>query len=38
LFASNIRKEVCVVLDSFLSFKKEYEEKNLTNVVFDVRP
>jgi hypothetical protein len=27
LFTFNIKKEVCEVLDSFLSFKKKYEEK-----------
>jgi hypothetical protein len=30
LFASNIRGEVCGVLDFFLSFKRKYEKKKLT--------
>jgi hypothetical protein len=34
LLACNIRKEVCVVLDSFLSFLRTYEEKNTHNMVF----
>jgi hypothetical protein len=32
LFASNIKKEVCGVLDSFLSFLKKYEEKKSHNM------
>jgi len=31
--ACNIRKEVCVVLDSFLSFLRTYEEKSTHNMV-----
>jgi hypothetical protein len=33
LLAFNIRKEFCGVLDSFLSFKKKYEEKKSHNMV-----
>jgi hypothetical protein len=36
LLASNIRKEVCGVLDGFLSFFKKYE-KNKTHVILYVR-
>jgi hypothetical protein len=32
--ACNIRKEVCVVLNSFLSFLRTCEEKNTHNMVF----
>jgi hypothetical protein len=35
LFASNIRREVCDVFDSFLSFLRKIEERN---VVFDAIP
>jgi hypothetical protein len=31
-FASNIRKEVCVVLKSFLSFLRKFEEKKAHNM------
>jgi hypothetical protein len=31
-FASNIRKKVCVVLESFLSFLKKIEEKKAHNM------
>ncbi len=37
LLAFNIRREVCGVLDGFLSFFKKYE-KNKTNVILYVRP
>ncbi len=33
LLASNIRKEVCVVLNCFLSFLKKYEKKKAHNMV-----
>jgi len=33
LFAFNIKKEVCGVLDSFLSFLKNYEEKKAHNML-----
>jgi len=32
LFAFNIKKEVCGVLDSFLSFLKNYEERKAHNM------
>jgi hypothetical protein len=32
LFASNIKKEVCGVLDSFLSFLIKYEERKAHNM------
>jgi hypothetical protein len=32
-FISNIRREVCGVLDSFLSFKNKYEEKHAHNML-----
>jgi hypothetical protein len=32
LFTSNIKKEVCGVLDSFLSFLKNYEERKAHNM------
>ncbi len=32
--ASNIRKEVCIVLDSFLSFLKKYLKKGSSNMFF----
>jgi hypothetical protein len=32
LFISNIKKEVCGVLDSFLSFLKNYEKKETHNM------
>jgi len=32
LFTSNIKKEVCGVLDSFLSFLKTYEERKTHNM------
>jgi hypothetical protein len=38
LFTSNIKKEVCGVLDSFLSFLKNYEERrahNMFSLMFD---
>ncbi len=41
LFASNIKKEVCDVLESFFSFKKRYEKTKTYNMqydVFDARP
>jgi hypothetical protein len=38
LFVSNIRREVCGVLDSFLSLEKKHEKKNSQHVVFDARP
>jgi hypothetical protein len=39
LFASNIKREVCGVLDSFLSFFLNFEKKKSSqHVVFDVRP
>ncbi len=34
LLTSNIRKEVCGVLDSFLSFLRTYEEKKDTTWFF----
>jgi hypothetical protein len=33
LLGSNIRKEVCGVLDSFLSFLRQYEIKKAHNIV-----
>jgi hypothetical protein len=33
LFISNIKKEVCGVLDSFLSFLKKYEERKTHNML-----
>jgi hypothetical protein len=33
LFTSNIKKEVCGVLDSFLSFLKNYEERKAHNML-----
>jgi hypothetical protein len=33
LFAFNIKKEVCGVLDIFLSFLKKYEEKKTHNML-----
>jgi len=33
LLGSNIRKEVCGVLDSFVSFLKQYERKKTHNTV-----
>jgi hypothetical protein len=32
-FASNIRKEVCVVLESFLSFLRNFEKNKAHNVL-----
>jgi len=32
LFASNIKKEVCGVLDSFLSSVRKYEERKANNM------
>jgi hypothetical protein len=32
LFAFNIKKEVCGVLDSFLSFLRKYEERKTHNI------
>jgi len=32
LFTSNINKEVCDVLDSFISFLKTYEERKAHNM------
>jgi hypothetical protein len=32
-FASNIKKEVCGILDSFLSFLKKYEERKFHNML-----
>jgi len=40
LFASNIKREVCGVLDSFLSFQKKIEEKkphNMLSLMLDPR-
>jgi len=41
LFASNIRREVCGVLDSFLSFKKKIEKKeeahNMLSLMLDLK-
>jgi hypothetical protein len=34
LMASNIRREVCGVLDSFLSFLTKYEDKKTHNMIF----
>jgi hypothetical protein len=34
LLASNIRREVINVLDSFLSFLKKYENKKAHNMIF----
>jgi hypothetical protein len=34
LFASNIKMEVCGVLDFFLSFLIKYEEKKVHNMFF----
>jgi hypothetical protein len=34
LMASDIRREVCGVLDSFLSFLTKYENKKTHNMVF----
>jgi hypothetical protein len=34
LLVFNIRKEVCGVLDSFLSFLKKYESRKAHNMVF----
>jgi len=39
-FASNIKKEVCVVLESFLSFLRKFEEKkthNMSSLMLDLR-
>jgi hypothetical protein len=39
-FASNIRKEVCVVLESFLFFLRKFEEKkahNMLSLMLDTR-
>jgi len=33
LLVSNIRKEVCGVLDSFLSFLTKYENKKTCNII-----
>ncbi len=33
LFTSNIKKEVCGILDSFLSFLRKYEERKVHNVL-----
>ncbi len=33
LFASNIKKEVSSILDSFLSFLRKYEEKKVHNML-----
>jgi hypothetical protein len=33
LFASNIKKEVCGVLNSFLSFLRKYEERKVHNML-----
>jgi hypothetical protein len=37
LFAFSIKKEVCGVLDFFLSFLKSYEKKNSQHAFIDVR-
>ncbi len=37
LFTFNIKKEVCDVLDSFLSFEKRYERKKTHNSFIDIR-
>jgi hypothetical protein len=34
LMASDIRREVCGVLDSFLSFLTKYENKKAHNMIF----
>ncbi len=34
LFASNIKKEVCSVLDFFRSFLKNYEERKVHNMLY----
>jgi hypothetical protein len=38
LFASNIKREVCGVLDSFLSFFKEFENRKAHNMLFFMKP
>jgi hypothetical protein len=38
VFASNIKKELCGVLESFFYFERNYEEKKIHNMFFDVRP
>jgi hypothetical protein len=40
LFASNIKKEICGVFDSFLPFLKKYEKKkanNMLSLMLDLR-
>jgi len=32
LFVSNVKRKVCGVLDSFLSFKKKFEERKIHNM------
>jgi len=34
LFTSNIRRKVCVVLDSFLSYFKKIEKKKVHNILY----
>jgi hypothetical protein len=38
LFTSNIIREVCGVLDYFLSFQKKNEERNAHNMLFMLHP
>jgi hypothetical protein len=38
LFTSNIRREVCGVLDYFLSFQRKYEERKVHNMFFMLHP
>jgi hypothetical protein len=38
LFTSNTRREVCGVLDYFLSFQKKYEERKTHNMFFMLHP
>jgi hypothetical protein len=35
LLASNIKREVCDVLESFFSFKKRYEKIKIYNMQYD---
>jgi hypothetical protein len=34
MFASNIKKEICEVLDNFFSFLRMYEKKKVHNMLF----
>jgi hypothetical protein len=36
LFASNMKKGVCVVLESFLSFLRKFEKNKVHNILFVV--